>query len=151
VESLTDDLEAAATAYLAEIDAMGGTLAAIEGGFQQRQIQESAYRVQREIERGDRVVVGVNQFRDDEPGARPALLTIDPEGERRQVEGVRRVRSERDPAAWEAAMHRLEAEARGHANLLPVIIEAVAAYATVGEIADQLRSTWGVHRELITV
>jgi methylmalonyl-CoA mutase N-terminal domain/subunit len=151
VESLTDQLEAAATAYLAEIDAMGGTLAAIEGGFQQRQIQESAYRVQREIERGDRVVVGVNQFRDDEPGSRPVLLRIDPEGERRQVEGVLRVRSERDPAAWEAAMRRLEAEARGDTNLLPVIIEAVAAYATVGEIADRLRATWGVHRELITV
>ena len=151
VESLTDDLEAAATAYLDEIDAMGGTLAAIEGGFQQRQIQESAYRVQREIERGDRTVVGVNRFRDDEVGARPALLRIDPEGERRQVESLRRVRSGRDAAAWEAAMRRLEDEARGEANLLPSIIEAVAAYATVGEIADRLRSVWGVHRELITV
>jgi methylmalonyl-CoA mutase N-terminal domain/subunit len=151
VESLTDELEAAATAYLDEIDAMGGTLAAIEGGFQQRQIQESAYRVQREIERGDRIVVGVNKFRDDEAGIRPALLRIDPEGERRQVESLRRVRAGRDPAAWEAAMRRLEHEARGEANLLPSIIEAVAAYATVGEIADRLRSVWGVHRELITV
>ncbi len=151
VESLTDELEKAATAYLAEIDAMGGTLSAIEGGFQQRQIQESAYRVQREIERADRIVVGVNKFRDDEPGARPPLLRIDPEGERRQVESLRRVRAERDPAAWEAAMRRLEDEARGEANLLPSIIEAVAAYATVGEIADRLRSVWGVHRELITI
>jgi methylmalonyl-CoA mutase N-terminal domain/subunit len=151
VESLTDELEAAATAYLDEIDAMGGTLAAIEGGFQQRQIQESAYRVQREIERGDRIVVGVNRFRDDEAGTRPALLRIDPEGERRQVESLRRVRAGRDAAAWEAAMRRLEDEARGEANLLPPIIEAVAAYATVGEIADRLRSVWGIHRELITV
>ena len=151
MESLTDDLEAAATAYLAEIDAMGGTLAAIEGGFQQRQIQESAYRVQREIERADRIVVGVNKFRDEGPGARPALLRIDPEGERRQVAGLRRVRAERDPAAWEAALRRLEEEARGTANLLPPIIEAVAAYATVGEIADRLRGAFGVHRELITV
>jgi len=151
VESLTDQLEAAATAYLAEIDAMGGTLAAIEGGFQQRQIQESAYRVQREIERGERVVVGVNKFREEEQGTRPALLRIDPEGERRQVEGLRRVRAERDPAAWSAAMRRLEDEARGDGNLLPPVIEAVAAYATVGEIADLLRSAWGVHRELITV
>jgi methylmalonyl-CoA mutase N-terminal domain/subunit len=151
VESLTDELEAAATAYLDEIDAMGGTLAAIEGGFQQRQIQESAYRVQREIERGDRIVVGVNKFRDDEAGTRPALLRIDPEGERRQVESLRRVRAGRDAGAWEAAMRRLEDEARGEANLLPSIIEAVAAYATVGEIADRLRSVWGVHRELITV
>jgi methylmalonyl-CoA mutase N-terminal domain/subunit len=151
VESLTNDLEAAATAYLAEIDAMGGTLAAIEGGFQQRQIQESAYRVQREIEREERIVVGVNRFRDGDAGARPAIQRIDPEGERRQVESLRRVRADRDPAAWEAAMRRLEDEARGQGNLLPPIIEAVAAYATVGEIADRLRSVWGVHRELITV
>ncbi len=151
VESLTDELEAAATAYLAEIDAMGGTLTAIESGFQQRQIQESAYRVQREIERGDRIVVGVNMFRDDDAGTRPALLRIDPEGERRQVEGVRRVRSERDPARWGAALARLQDAARGDANLMEPIIEAVAAYATVGEISDRLRAVWGVHRELITV
>ena len=151
VESLTDQIEAAAAAYLAEIDAMGGTLAAIEGGFQQRQIQESAYRVQREIERGERVVVGVNAFRDDEPGARPVLLRIDPDGERRQVASLRRVRAERDPAAWAASLRRLEDEARGTGNLMAPIIEAVGAYATVGEISDCLRSVWGVHRELITV
>ncbi len=151
VESLTNELETAAQAYLDEIDAMGGTLAAIEGGFQQRQIQESAYRVQREIEREDRIVVGVNRFRDDGPDTRPTLQRIDPEGERRQVEGLRRVRAGRDPRVWEGAMRRLEDEARGEGNLLPPIIEAVAAYATVGEIADRLRSVWGVHRELITV
>lgn len=151
MESLTNDLEASATAYLAEIDAMGGTLAAIEGGFQQRQIQESAYRVQREIERADRVVVGVNRFKDDDPGTRPALLRIDPDGERLQVAGLRKVRAERDPAAWEASLRRLADEARGTGNLLPPIVEAVAAYATVGEIADRLRSSFGVHRELITI
>jgi methylmalonyl-CoA mutase N-terminal domain/subunit len=121
VESLTSQLEAAAQAYLDEIDAMGGTLAAIEAGFQQRQIQESAYRVQVAIERGDLVVVGVNKFRDDEAG---------------QVA---------------AALDRLEAAARGNDNLLPPIIDAVKAYATVGEISDRLRSAFGVHRELITV
>ena len=94
---------------------------------------------------------GVNRFQDDDEGVRPAIQRIDPEGERRQVEGVRRVRAERDPAAWEAAMRRLDDEARGEANLLPAIIEAVAAYATVGEISDRLRASWGVHRELITV
>jgi methylmalonyl-CoA mutase N-terminal domain/subunit len=151
VESLTDQLEAAATAYLDEIDAMGGTLAAIESGFQQRQIQESAYRVQRDIERHEQIVVGVNRFRDDEPGPRPPLLRIDPEGERRQVAGLRRVRAERDPAVWSASLARLEDAARGDANLMEPIIEAVAAYATVGEIADRLRTTWGVHRELITI
>ena len=151
VESLTDQIEAAANAYLDEIEAMGGTLAAIEHGFQQRQIQESAYRVQREIERADRVVVGVNKFRDDEPGTRPALQRIDPDGERHQVERLLRVRAERDPAAWAATLRRLEDEVRGTGNLVPPIIEAVAAYATVGEIADRLRSVWGVHRELITI
>jgi methylmalonyl-CoA mutase N-terminal domain/subunit len=151
VESLTNDLEAAAQAYLDEIDAMGGTLPAIEGGFQQRQIQESAYRVQREIEREDRIVVGVNRFRDGDAGAPPPIQRIDPEGERRQVESLRRDRAERDGAAWEGAMRRLEDEARGQANLLPPIIEAVGSYATVGEISDRLRAVWGVHRELITV
>jgi methylmalonyl-CoA mutase N-terminal domain/subunit len=151
VESLTNALEAAAADYLAEIDGLGGTLAALEAGFQQRAIQESAYRVQRAVDSGDQVVVGVNRFRDDGTTAGPPLQRIDPEGERRQVERVRRVRSERDPAAWEATMARLAEAARGDDNLLPPILEAVNAYATVGEIADCLRATWGVHRELITV
>jgi methylmalonyl-CoA mutase N-terminal domain/subunit len=152
VESLTTQLEAAAQDYLDEIDAMGGTLAAIEGGFQQRQIQESAYRVQAAIERGDLVVVGVNKYRDDAAAAAPPKLQrIDPEGERRQIERVRRVRAERDPAAWEAALRRLEDAASGEENLLPALIEAVEAYATVGEISDRLRAAWGEHRELITV
>ena len=152
VESLTTQLEAAAQAYLDEIEAMGGTLAAIEGGFQQREIQESAYRVQQQIERGELVVVGVNRFRDDGEGEiRAALQRIDPDGERRQIERVRRVRAERDAAAWSAALERLEDAARGTANLMPAIIEAVNAYATVGEISDRLRTAFGVHRELITI
>jgi methylmalonyl-CoA mutase, N-terminal domain len=150
VETLTNELEAAAKGYLEEIDAMGGTLAALEAGFQQRAIQESAYRVQRAVDNGDQVVVGVNRFR-DERTATPKLQRIDPEGERRQVEGVRRVRAERDPRAWEASMRRLAEAAAGADNLMPPIIEAVKAYATVGEIADRLRDAWGVHRELITV
>jgi methylmalonyl-CoA mutase, N-terminal domain len=150
VETLTDELEAAANGYLAEIDAMGGTLRALDAGFQQRAIQESAYRTQRAIDGGDQIVVGVNRFR-DETTATPPTHRIDPEGERRQVEAVRRVRAERDPAAWAAAIGRLEDSARGTDNLLPPIIEAVRAYATVGEISDRLRAAWGVHRELITV
>ncbi len=152
VESLTTQLEVAAQEYLDEIEAMGGTLAAIEGGFQQRQIQESAYRVQQAIESGDQVVVGVNRFRDDEAtSVAPAIQRIDPEGERRQIERVRRVREERDAAAWELSLARLEACARGEENLMPALIDAVGAYATVGEISDRLRTAWGEHRELITV
>ena len=150
VESLTDELEAAAWAYLEEIDALGGTLAALEGGFQQRQIQESAYRTQRAVDAGEQVVVGVNRFR-DESSTTPPTQKIDPEGERRQVEGLLRVRAERDPAAWKASLDRLDDAARGDENLMPFLIEAVKAYATVGEIADHLRDAWGVHRELITI
>ncbi len=150
VETLTEQLEAAARELLDEIDALGGTLAAIEGGFQQRQIQESSYQVQRAIEDGSQVVVGVNRFR-DEGRWTPALQRIDPDGERRQVDGVRRVRAERDPVAWEAALRRVGECARGDENLMPALIEAVGAYATVGEISDRLRAAWGEHRELVTV
>ena len=150
VESLTNQLEAAANDYLQEIEALGGTLAAIEAGYQQRQIQEAAYQVQRAVESGSKVVVGMNKFRDEET-ATPSLQKIDPEGERRQCERVAKVRAERDPAAWKAAMDRLEGCARGQENLLPPMIEAVTAYATVGEVCDRLRSVWGEHRELITI
>ncbi len=152
VETLTNELEAAANDYLAEIAAMGGTLAAIEAGFQQRQIQEAAYRTQQEIEAGERIVVGVNRFRDDGAAvSKPALQRIDPEAERRQVERVRRVRAERDPASWAAALRRLDDCARGGENLMPALIEAVEAHATLGEISDRLRAAFGEHRELVTV
>ena len=150
VESLSNELEAAAWAYLDEIESLGGTLAAIEKGFQQREIQEAAYRVQRAIDTGDQIVVGVNRYTDDEV-ATPPTHRIDPEGERRQVERVRQVRSERSGDAWTATMDELERIARADGNLMPAILEAVRAYATVGEISDRLRVAWGEHRELITV
>ena len=151
VESLTSELEAAAWAYLDEIETMGGTLAAIEGGFQQRQIQEAAYRVQRAIESGEQVVVGVNRFRDDELHT-PPIHKIDPDAERHQIERVRRVRAERSAEGWAAAMDELSRVAvNGDGNLMPPILAAVRAYATVGEISDRLRVAWGEHRELITV
>ena len=99
---------------------------------------------------GDQVVVGINAFRDEEART-PPTLRIDPEGERRQVEAVRRVRAERDPAAWAAALRRVEDAARGEENVMPALIEAVKAYATVGEISNVLRAAWGEHRELVTV
>ncbi len=151
VESLTNELEAAAWSYLDEIETLGGTLAAIERGFQQRAIQEAAYRVQRAIELGDQVVVGVNRYRDDDAPATPPIHTIDPDGERRQIARVRRVRAERSGEAWVVAMDDLERIARDDGNLMPAILTAVRAYATVGEISDRLRVAWGEHRELITV
>ena len=150
VETLTDELERAAQVYLDEIEALGGTLEAIGAGYQQRRIQEAAYRTQREVEAGERIVVGVNRFV-DEQGPIPPLLRIDPEAERRQIEGLRHVRAARDPGAWQDAVTHLEEVARGEENLLPAIIEAVRAGATLGEISDRLRAAWGEHRELITV
>jgi methylmalonyl-CoA mutase, N-terminal domain len=150
VESLTDELEAAARDYLDEIDAMGGALAAIDAGYQQRQIQEAAYRVQREIEDDVRIVVGVNRYRDDETVS-PRLQQIDPRSEADQVARVRAVRAARDGPAWKRAMSDLDVAARSTDNLLPAIIAAVKAHATLGEISDRLRVAWGEHRELITV
>jgi methylmalonyl-CoA mutase N-terminal domain/subunit len=150
VETLTDQVETAAWRLLDEIDAIGGTLAAIEAGFQQRQIQESAYLTQREVERGEKGGVGVNKYRDEEHASAP-ILRVDPEGEQAQVARVRRVRDERDPAAWEAALRRVEEAARGSDNLVEPILEAVHAYATVGEISDRLRAVWGEYRERITI
>jgi methylmalonyl-CoA mutase N-terminal domain/subunit len=150
VETLTDQLESAAEVYLAEIAALGGTLAAIEAGYQQRQIQESAYSVQRRIEAGEQVVVGVNRYV-DAPAPSPPLQHIDPAAEAAQGERLARLRAERDAVACMAALERLETAARGTANLMPPIIEAVGAQATLGEIADRLRLAWGEHRELITV
>ncbi|HXQ96570.1 MAG TPA: methylmalonyl-CoA mutase family protein [Candidatus Acidoferrales bacterium] len=150
VESLTDELERAATEYLDEIDAMGGTLAAIEAGYQQRQIQEAAYRRQRAVESGDEVVVGVNRFVDG-PAPAPPLQRIDPDEEGRQADRVRRVRARRDPAAWQRAVDRLVATAQGEENVMPALVEAVHAQATLGEMSDALRSVWGEHRESITI
>ncbi|MDQ3448521.1 MAG: methylmalonyl-CoA mutase family protein [Chloroflexota bacterium] len=150
VETLTDQLEAAAGGYLAEIEAMGGALKAIERGFQQRAIQEAAFRYQREVETGERIVVGVNGFVDD-PVAGPALQRVDPASEQAQVERVRRFRAQRDAARWTGAMDGVASAAAGRENLLPALIEAAKAGATLGEMSDRLRACWGEHRELLTV
>jgi methylmalonyl-CoA mutase N-terminal domain/subunit len=125
-------------------------LAAIATGYQQRRIQEAAYRYQREVEADERIVVGVNRYADDE-AAGPPIQRIDPDAERAQVEGLRRIRANRDPAAWEAALAAVEDAARNGANVMPALIEAVKADATLGEISDRLRAAFGEHRELITV
>ena len=147
VESLTDRLEEQASDYIAEIDRMGGAVTALESGYQMREIHESAYRFQRRVEDKDRIVVGVNEYRTEEPPIEK-LQTIDPEETRRQVDGVVSVRRERDGAGASAALARLEDTARGSENTVQAIIECVEAYATVGEIADVLRGVFGEQREL---
>ncbi len=147
VESLTDRLEEEASDYIAEIDRMGGAVQALESGYQMREIHESAYRFQRRVEDKDRIVVGVNEYRTDEPPIEK-LQTIDPEETRRQVDGVVRVRRERDGASTRAALARLDDTARGSENTVGAVIECVEAYATVGEIADVFRGVFGEQREL---
>jgi methylmalonyl-CoA mutase N-terminal domain/subunit len=150
VETLTDEVEDAAQAYLDDIEAAGGAIAAIERGIQQRAIQDAAYLVQREIEAGERIVVGVNRYLDDGQVS-PPLQRIDPRMEHEQVARLERLRAERDEAAWSAALDRLAGAAAGSDNLVPRIIDAVKAGATLGEISDRLRVAWGEHHELVTV
>ncbi len=147
IEELTDRIEAGARALLERVDAAGGTLAAIEAGFIQREIQDSAYKAQVQIDRGEAVVVGVNRYAASE-GSRIETLAADPEVERRQIERVRAVRAGRDAAAWRASLDAVTRAARGSDNLVPVIIDAVEARATIGEISDTLRAVFGEHREI---
>ena len=150
IEKLTNDIERGAAEILERIDRAGGTLAAIEAGLIQREIQESAYRAQIAIDSGAAIVVGVNRFAADggrSDGAAVPLFAIDPDVERRQVERVRAVRARRDANAARAAMAAVSDAARGGANLVPPIVAAVEAHATVGEIADAMRAVFGEFEE----
>ncbi len=146
VESLTDRLEEEADQYIAKIDGMGGAVAALQDGYQMGEIHDSAYKLQTEIEQEDRVVVGVNRYQGPSPPV-GRLQEIDPDQTRKQVERLKRVRQERDGPASRAALHRLQDVARGDDNTMPAILECVEAYATLGEIADTLRSVFGEQRE----
>jgi methylmalonyl-CoA mutase N-terminal domain/subunit len=146
IEAKTDAIEQEVRALLAEIDATGGTLAAIESGRIQRQIQEAAYRAQQAIDRGEAIVVGVNKFTTGEPTT-IALHRIDPEGERRQAAAVAAVRQSRDPVLWRQAVDGVERTARDGSNLVPAVLAAVEARATLGEIADAMRRVFGEHRD----
>jgi methylmalonyl-CoA mutase N-terminal domain/subunit len=150
IEEMTDRIEREAKDLIARIDSLGGTLAAIESGFIQREIQDAAYQAQRRIDSGESVVVGVNRYTDSDPqeSQRIETLRIDPEMEARQIARVRQVRAERDPGAWRAALDAVAAAARGTDNLVPPIIAAVEAQATVGEISDAMRAVFGEHREI---
>jgi methylmalonyl-CoA mutase N-terminal domain/subunit len=145
VEYLTGEIEERALALISQIEASGGVLRAIETGWIQREIAESAYREAQAAERGDRVVVGVNRFQDDAP-ARVQLQRVDPGIADRQISRLRQVRAGRDGDAVARALARLGEAARGDDNLLPPILEAVRAYASIGEICDVLRAAFGAYR-----
>jgi len=145
VEALTDEIEQKAQEYIDRVEDMGGAVAAIESGYVQTEIQEAAVRQQQEIERGERVVVGVNRFRSGEE-PEPAIFRVSTELARGQIERLQRIRAERDGAAAAAALRRLGETARSSDNLMPAILDAVRAYATLGEICGELRGVWGEYR-----
>ena len=145
IEHLTDELERKAEAYIAKIDEMGGMVRAIEEGYVQREIQDSAYQYQLQVEKGEEVVVGVNRFEiEEEP--QENLLAVDPEVGRKQVERLAALKARRDNDHVARALATLEKTARGTDNLMPPILEAVRGYATLGEISDTLRGVFGEYR-----
>jgi methylmalonyl-CoA mutase N-terminal domain/subunit len=147
VESLTDEIEKRAQAYIDRIDALGGMLKAIESGFIGREIQEASIRYQRAIESGEKVVVGLNRFQEQEDsGASMEIFEIDPAVEPRQKQNVAAVRARRDQGEVASALADLSAAIEGDQNVMPAVIRAVKAYATVGEIAGLMRRTWGEYR-----
>jgi methylmalonyl-CoA mutase, N-terminal domain len=146
IEQLTNEIEAGARGYIERIDQMGGTLAAIEKGFIQSEIQNSAYEYQRAVEEGRQVVVGVNKFQQSEPDTLKPFK-IEPQLEQQQIERLREVRASRSQSEVEAALDELEKAAHGSGNLLPYILASCRAFATVGEISDRLRNVFGEYRE----
>jgi methylmalonyl-CoA mutase N-terminal domain/subunit len=150
VEELTREIYERAEAYIRKIDALGGAAAAIEQGFIQREIQESAYQYQREVEGGERVVVGLNRFQvlEEKP---KNLLRVDPAVRLSQIEKLKELKSRRDPKLVTEALSRLKKAAEGTDNLMEPILRAVKTYATLGEICDTLRQIFGEYRQVNTL
>ncbi|HUS85573.1 MAG TPA: methylmalonyl-CoA mutase family protein, partial [Anaerolineales bacterium] len=146
VEQITNRIEAQARDYFRKIDDLGGVLPAIEMGFFQREIQEAAYRYQREIDTNERYIIGVNAFKDQEPYSIP-LLKMDPEGYRRQVSRLEELRRTRDNGAVGQALDNLRIACQGTENTMPHILDAVRTYATLGEIIDVMREVFGTFQE----
>ncbi|MCW5878590.1 MAG: methylmalonyl-CoA mutase family protein [Anaerolineales bacterium] len=150
VEAQTDRMEQQALDYFRQIEEMGGVLPAIERGFFQAEIADAAYRYQREIDSGERRIVGVNAYQ-DEGGYEIPILEMDPEGERRQVARLRQLRAERDPGALGQAMDRLRLACQGSENTMPALLDAVRAYATLGEIMALMKEEFGVYEESVEI
>jgi methylmalonyl-CoA mutase N-terminal domain/subunit len=150
IEALTNEIEKRASEYLGKIDAMGGMLKAIERGYVQQEIQKAAYEYQQAVDRHEAIVVGVNQFQMDDEKAVP-IQRIDETLERKQVERLRALREKRDPGPWKAAIRGVQDTAGSGENLMPRILAAVEASATVGEISDAMRKVYGEYREAVVI
>lgn len=146
VEKLTDELEAEAADYIEKVEALGGVIPAIEQGWIQRQIEEAAYRFGQEVERGERIIVGVNKFT-SEAETPIELLKIDENVEKDQIRKLKEVKESRDNALVKQHLKAIADAARGTDNLMPFILDAVRAYASIGEICDSLRSVFGEYKE----
>ncbi|HYJ45303.1 MAG TPA: methylmalonyl-CoA mutase family protein, partial [Pyrinomonadaceae bacterium] len=147
MEALTKKMEDGALDYFSKIDAMGGMVEAVEKGFPQREIQESAYQYQKAVERGEQTIVGVNKYAMEEEPAAVPILVIDEGVRDHQVERLQRTRDQRDQGAATAALEKVRQAARSGENTMPATIEAVRAYATLGEICDALRDVYGLYEE----
>ncbi len=150
IESLTEEIFNRAKEYIDKIDELGGAVSAIEKGFIQKEIQDSAYRYQREIEKDERVVVGVNKFQVEEEGLKD-LLRVDPAVRIAQMERLKKLKSERDNTRVKNILSELTNTAKGKDNLMPLILDAVKAYATLGEICDALRVVFGEYQPVSTI
>jgi methylmalonyl-CoA mutase N-terminal domain/subunit len=142
IENLTDEIEKAADEYLEKIDSMGGAIAAIKNAYMQKEIQDSSYRYQQAIESGEKVIVGVNKFQSEEPPP-DKLLEVDLKIQAEQIDGLKKLRAERDGSAVEGSLNRLREAASGDANLMEPIIECVENYTTIGEICSTLAEVFG--------
>src|ERR1700680_2780202 len=150
VEALTNEIEKRATQYLDKIEALGGMLKAIERGYVQQEIQNAAYEYQQQVDRAESVVVGVNRFTVEQEKPIPTFHA-DESLERKQVERLRALRTRRDAKPWEDSLKKLEDAARSGTNLMPHIVAAVEAYATVGEISDTMRKVFGEYKEAVVI
>jgi methylmalonyl-CoA mutase N-terminal domain/subunit len=147
LESLTKKMEDGALDYFAKIDAMGGMVAAVEKGFPQREIQESAYQYQKAVERGEQTIVGVNKYQMDDEQSKIDILVIDESVREHQIARLEEARARRDGGAVANALEKLKRAAQAGDNTMPTTIEAVRAYATLGEICDALRDVYGLYEE----
>jgi methylmalonyl-CoA mutase N-terminal domain/subunit len=147
VEYLTDEMEKRAMEYIRRIDEMGGIIVAVEKGYPQKEIADSAYRFQQQVERGERTIVGVNRFDGGDREVTIPVLKIDHDIERGQIERVQAVRARRAAAPHTEAMRALRDACMSSRNLMPFVLDAVRAEATLGEICDVFREAYGVYRE----
>lgn len=150
VEAMTDSIEKEAEEYISKIESLGGMITAIENGYVQSEIQNAAYQFEKELESGKKIVVGVNKFQSKEDG-KPDLLKIDMKVQEDQIKFLTKIKSERNAAEVSGTLEKLKKGAEGDSNLMPFILDAVKAYATVGEICDAMRGVFGEYKETVVI